>query len=198
MRMWIWSLASLSAIRLWCCCELWRRLKTWLRSCIAVDVAVAVAGSCSSGSTSSLGISIMPRIQPKKKKERKKKKIQFIWLAKNIVIYNHFQNRIVIKMWMVIKNLSNRLFYVEFNEKYSLIYFPPFKIRSCSEQFSPKRNGQGVACFLIYRMLLERMLKNLWEADHRKIAFCFYMADSAIQSFSMDLGPVVIILFFLS
>ena len=32
-------LASLSGLRIRCCCELWCRLKTWLRSCSAVAVA---------------------------------------------------------------------------------------------------------------------------------------------------------------
>ena len=38
MRLWVRSLASLSGLRFWHCCELWCRLQMWLRS----DVAVAV------------------------------------------------------------------------------------------------------------------------------------------------------------
>ena len=41
------SLALLSGLRIQCCREPWRRSQTWLRSLIAVAVAVAVAGSCS-------------------------------------------------------------------------------------------------------------------------------------------------------
>ena len=36
MRTQVPSLASLSGLRVWCCHELWCRLKTWLRSCIAL------------------------------------------------------------------------------------------------------------------------------------------------------------------
>ena len=49
MRTRVRSLASLSGLRIWHCCELWCRLKTWLGSCITV--AVVQAGSCSSNAT---------------------------------------------------------------------------------------------------------------------------------------------------
>ena len=39
MRMWVWSLASLSGLRIWHCHKLWCRWQTWLRSCFAVAVA---------------------------------------------------------------------------------------------------------------------------------------------------------------
>ena len=38
MRLQVWSLASLTGLRIWHCCELWWRLQMWLRSCIAVAV----------------------------------------------------------------------------------------------------------------------------------------------------------------
>ena len=50
------SLASLSALRIQCCHELWCRSQTWLRSGIAM--AVAEAGSYNSTQTPSLGTSI--------------------------------------------------------------------------------------------------------------------------------------------
>ena len=59
MRMWVWSLAPLSGLRIQCCHELWCRLQKWLRSRIAV--AVALAGSCNSYLTPSLGTSICHR-----------------------------------------------------------------------------------------------------------------------------------------
>ena len=40
-RLQIQSLASLSGLRLWHCCELWCRWQTQLRSCAAVAVAKA-------------------------------------------------------------------------------------------------------------------------------------------------------------
>ena len=43
--MWVPSLASLSGLRIRRCCNLWRRLQIWLRSCVAVTVAQA--SSCS-------------------------------------------------------------------------------------------------------------------------------------------------------
>ena len=53
MRMQVRALALLSGSGIRCCHELRYRLQTWLRSCVAV--AVAVAGSCSSVSTPSQG-----------------------------------------------------------------------------------------------------------------------------------------------
>ena len=74
MRMWVWFLALFSGLRIQHCQELWCRSQTWLRSAIAV--AVAVAGICSSDSTPSLGISICRKYstEKKRKKEKKKKK----------------------------------------------------------------------------------------------------------------------------
>ena len=43
MRLWVRSLASLSGLRILCCCELWCRLQMRLGSYVAVAVAVAVA-----------------------------------------------------------------------------------------------------------------------------------------------------------
>ena len=62
MRMWVWSLALFSGLRIWLCSELWCRSPTWLGS--------YVAGGCSSYWTPSLGTSICHR-----KKEKKKKRI---------------------------------------------------------------------------------------------------------------------------
>ena len=59
----VWSLASLSWWRIWCCHELWH-----LGSGIAV--AVAKAGSCSSHSTPSQGTSICHRCIPKKARQK--------------------------------------------------------------------------------------------------------------------------------
>jgi len=56
MRLWVWSPASLSRLRMWHWCELGCRSQTWLRSGVAV--AVVLAGGCSSDSTPSLGTSI--------------------------------------------------------------------------------------------------------------------------------------------
>ena len=70
MRMQVRSLASLSGLRIQPCCELWCWSQMWLRSGVAVAVAVAVTGSCSSDLTPSLGTSICPK--EKKEEERKK------------------------------------------------------------------------------------------------------------------------------
>ena len=67
MRFQIWSLASLSGLRIWYCHELWCRLQLRLRS----GVAVAVASSCSSNSTPSLETSICLGCGPKKQKKKK-------------------------------------------------------------------------------------------------------------------------------
>ena len=55
MRMWVQSLALLSGLRIWGCCELWCRLQMRLGSHVAV--AVAVASSYSSDSVPRLGTS---------------------------------------------------------------------------------------------------------------------------------------------
>ena len=67
MTMRVQSLASLSGLEIWHCRELWYRLQTRLRSCVAV--AVVQAGSCISPKTS-----ICHGYGPKKKKEKRKEK----------------------------------------------------------------------------------------------------------------------------
>ena len=68
MRMRVWSLASLSGLRIRCCHELWGKSRMWLRSGIAV--AVTWAGSYSSSSTPNLGTSICRGYGPKKIKQK--------------------------------------------------------------------------------------------------------------------------------
>ena len=65
MRMWVWSLTSLSGLRIWHCRELWYSSQMWLAFYIAV--AVAQAGSCSFDSTPSLRTYICRGCSPKKK-----------------------------------------------------------------------------------------------------------------------------------
>ena len=66
MRMWVRSLASLSWLRIQHCHELWCRLQMWLRSGVAV--AVALACSYSSDLIPILGTSISHGCGPKKKR----------------------------------------------------------------------------------------------------------------------------------
>ena len=73
MRMGVRSLASLSGLRIWCCCELQCRSQTGCGSLIAV--AVVWANSSSSDSTPSLGTSACPRWVLKSKKKDKRKAI---------------------------------------------------------------------------------------------------------------------------
>ena len=72
MRTRVQSLASLSGLRIRDCHELWCRLQTCLRSCIAVTLMQA--GGNSSNWTPSLGTSIGHGYSPKKTKRPKKKK----------------------------------------------------------------------------------------------------------------------------
>ena len=67
MRMQVQTLASLSGLRIWHCCDLRYRLQTWLRSGTAM-----LASSCSSDSTPSLGTSICRGFSPKKDKTKTK------------------------------------------------------------------------------------------------------------------------------
>ena len=71
MRTWVWSLASLSRLRIQHCRELWCRSQTRLGSGVAV--AVVYTNNCSSYSTPSLGTSICYRYSPKKQKTKTKK-----------------------------------------------------------------------------------------------------------------------------
>ena len=79
------SLASLSRLRIQCCCELWCRSQMQLISCVAM--AVVWASSYGSNWTPSLGTpyamsAALPKRQntktPKKKKKKKKKKIMCV------------------------------------------------------------------------------------------------------------------------
>ena len=65
MRIQVWSLASLSGLRIWHCHELWWRSQMLHGS--QVVVAVVQASSCSSNSTPTLGTSICHT--PKRKKK---------------------------------------------------------------------------------------------------------------------------------
>ena len=65
MRMQVQSLASLSGLRIQCCCELSGRSQTQLGSGIAL--VVVEAGSCSSNSAPRLGTSICSGCSPKNK-----------------------------------------------------------------------------------------------------------------------------------
>ena len=67
MRMQVWTLASLSGLRIQQCHELWYRSQTQLGSCVAM--AVVWASSYSSYSTHSLGTFICYRYSPKKIKK---------------------------------------------------------------------------------------------------------------------------------
>ena len=74
MKMWVYSLASLSGLRMWCCCELWCRSQ--IRLGFYVAVAVVRAGSYSSDLTPSLGLLLgfhMLESSPKKQKNKKLK-----------------------------------------------------------------------------------------------------------------------------
>ena len=86
MRMQIPTLALLSGLRIWGCQELLYRLKTWLRSGVAVAVAQAI--DYSSDSTPSLGTPICYRCGPKKtrkKKDKKTKLIKICFIEKNAI-----------------------------------------------------------------------------------------------------------------
>ena len=63
------SLASFHGSGIWCCCELWGSLQTWLG--FRVVVTVAVVSSRSSDSTPSPGTSICCRYGPKKQTTNK-------------------------------------------------------------------------------------------------------------------------------
>ena len=72
MRTQVWSLASLSGLRIWHCHELWYGSQTRLRSGVAV--AVVQASSYSSDSTPKLGTSICPKCGPKKNNKQTNRK----------------------------------------------------------------------------------------------------------------------------
>ena len=63
------SLASLSRLRIRCCCELWCRSQTWLGSCVALAVARGI--SYSSDQIPSLATSVCHGSSPRKGKKTK-------------------------------------------------------------------------------------------------------------------------------
>ena len=79
MRMQVWSLASLSGLRIQHCCELQCRSQMWLGFGIAL--AVVQDRSCSSNLTPSLGTSMCCRYGPLKKK---KKRYFLYWIILNL------------------------------------------------------------------------------------------------------------------
>ena len=85
MRMQVWSLASLSGLRIRHCCELWSRSQTQLGSQVAV--AVTKASSCSSDLTPSLETSICHQRSLKETKKKKKKDRTVILLHQLITGY---------------------------------------------------------------------------------------------------------------
>ena len=72
MRLWVWSLALLSGLRIWHCCELWWRSQMRLGFCVAV--ALAWASGYSSDLTPSLGTCICGECGPRKDKKKKRKR----------------------------------------------------------------------------------------------------------------------------
>ena len=85
MRMGVWSLASLSGLRIRRCRELWYRLHTQLRFCIAVLwcrlVAVALIGPLAWETPYAMGVALK---RPKKKNKNKKKPCR--WLTSELVV----------------------------------------------------------------------------------------------------------------
>ena len=73
MRLQVPSLASLSGLRIWCCCELWCRSQMRLRSGIAVAVA-RLAACCSSYLIPSLGTSYATGAALKSGKKKKRER----------------------------------------------------------------------------------------------------------------------------
>ena len=93
MRLLVRSLASLNALTILCCRELWYRSQTQLGSGVAV--AVVQIGSYSSDWTPSLETFICRRCDPKKQKEKIKKpkkppqnKIIFKFISDSIIYLN--------------------------------------------------------------------------------------------------------------
>ena len=97
MRMQVQSLALLSGLRMWCCCELWCRSQTLLG--FGVAVAVVQAGCYSPNWTPSLGISICSRCGPKKTKKKKNHLLipcQLISVLKQLLSIRRGQTRTLV------------------------------------------------------------------------------------------------------
>ena len=110
----VWSLASLSGLRIWRCHELWCRLQTWLRSCMAV------AGSWSSNSSSSLETSVCCRCGPQKLKKKKKHYVDikmhpYLFKILDEVFYLQ-KNQAVFFPWKFSFNVCHNIFW-RFSEK---------------------------------------------------------------------------------
>ena len=111
MRLQLWSLASLSGLRIWHCRELWYKLQMQLRS--GITVAVAQAGSYSSDSTPSLRTSICHRRGPKKR-QKKINSVLFTNLNLKYLLLQHLislhQKRIL--NWLISGNSSSVYFLI--------------------------------------------------------------------------------------
>ena len=86
-KMWVWSLALLSGLRIQHCPELWCRSQRQLRSCVAV--VMAQAGICSSNLIPSPGTSICHTFGHKNKMKQDKK-YAFSLLLPSFSIYRRF------------------------------------------------------------------------------------------------------------
>ena len=84
MRLWLWSLASLSGLRIWRYHDLWYRSQMQLRSCLAV--AVRQPSNCSSDSTPSLGTSVCHGCGPRNQKKKRKKKNCSVFILLHVVV----------------------------------------------------------------------------------------------------------------
>ena len=89
MRMWVRSLALITGLRIQCCHELWCNLRMWLRSCLAV--AVAVAGSYSSDWIPSLRTSICHGCGPKRQQQQKTKHNLVSWGSERVALGQSIQ-----------------------------------------------------------------------------------------------------------
>ena len=119
MRMWVWSLALLSGLRIRQCHEL------WCRSQMRLGAGVAVAGSCSSNSTLSLGTSIYCKCGPKKKKKKKRKRISgILFLAWYLVSLDEWclQNLLGGILLVVFHPVTSGLFQIHLLLSLTLLY----------------------------------------------------------------------------
>ena len=116
MRMWVWSLASLSGLGKLHCRELWCRSQMWLGS----RVAVAVVHSYSSNSTLGLGISMCCRWGPKKKRKKDDYIRDLLYPWKMYVLATTW---VCVCVFVCLK-LSHSFFSVPVGEMFTLNLFP--------------------------------------------------------------------------